>query len=186
MVVSASSLVRVGTDWGDVKFAEPSGAAISSTLESIKHIEERIGMTTLNFAYSGSKQSKTATQASFEQAQSSATLEGLAEAITSSVESVLSLWAQWMGAPVDADGGTIKIETDAFSGQITPEMVSQFASFYTIGLLSRETVLKMLYEQGLLPSDIDIEKEIALTDLNPRLLVEADEDEQEDSDAVAA
>lgn len=177
IVVSAGAVIGVGEN-GDAKFIEPSGNAIASTLETIRHLEGQMASLTVAFMQR-SEGAKTATQSSLESAQSSATLKGLAEGKQSAVEQILSYWSMWMGG--SEDGGTIAINADVFSGEITPDMVRVYTDLFSIGLLSRDAVLQILVEKGLMAKGFDLEKELALSNKSTEF-DGTDDEEVEDVD----
>lgn len=159
LVIGPNSVVDI-PDNGDFYFAEPTGAAIAATQADIEKLEGAMDRLSLAFLTGGEVQ-KTATEVVLDTAQTQASLRGMAERKKSAVEQVFDLWAQYTG---EQKGGTIEINARVLQVPATPQDVQVILE--AMGLkISTRLGLEMLLQRGWLPQDVDLEREISLTEV---------------------
>jgi hypothetical protein len=137
-------------------WAEVQGGALGQHREHLIHIENLIDRKTLAFLFSGAQ--KTATQANLESAHIQATLQGIGEAKTSIVESMMQLWAEFSGETLAAGHG-IEMDEGIFDEPMTADKLAIAERLYNNDLLSRGTLLYLEKKVGLLPPGQTIAQE---------------------------
>jgi hypothetical protein len=137
-------------------WAEVQGGALSAHRDHLIHIENLIDRKTLAFLFSGAQ--KTATQANLESVQMQATLQGIGEAKTSVVQSMMELWTEFSGETLAADAG-IELDEGIFDEPMTAEKLAIAERLYNNDLLSRRTLLYLEKKVGFLPPGQTIEQE---------------------------
>lgn len=137
-------------------FVEPSGSALSQTQSDIQKLEDSMSRRTLSFL-TGNDFQKTATEVAAASAPVQANLAGMARAKASAVQRCFQFWAEFIGA---TEGGSIDVDDRVLQGA-NPESVATLLQLRSSGELSRKTFLSLLKQDKALPSDFDVDAEIA-------------------------
>jgi Domain of unknown function (DUF4055) len=158
VIIGPNSALDIPAD-GDFYFAEPSGAAISTTKQDISDLEMAMDRVSLAFL-AGGENDKTATEVLLNTAQTSATLKGMAGRKQSAIQQVFAYWVQYTG---ETTGGTIAVDDSILQLPLTPEQVNRLESLAQTGFISQETLLYQLKLGKVLSRNFDIEREVQLT-----------------------
>lgn len=141
---------------GDVEFLEPTGAAISSTHG--RNLDRETKMDRIGQAFlSGGENSRTATEARIDMAQSVASLKGFAEVIESAMQEAFRLWTLYSG---ETTSGGIQINKDVLAMPADPGMVRTIIDGMVQQGYSRRYALLKLQEIGFQPKEVDIDEEL--------------------------
>lgn len=157
-VIGPNTAIELDID-GDFKFAEPHAQSLLQHQNEIKHLEELMDRSSLNFLYGADV--KTATEASLRAAQVSAQVSSMVRTKTSSFDTVMQLWAMFAGETnsLSPESG-MAMNDSLINKPVDPSGMAQLVNLYREGLLSRQTVLEELRRGGVLDPDIKIELEI--------------------------
>ena len=159
LTLGPNSLVEIKDPAGSLTFAEPSGGSLDKHLQHLQAIEKLIDRSTLSFLFSGSGE-RTATQAELESAQIQANITALAEAKSSSWESLFQLWGAFTGdAP--QKGAGIDLLPGITDKPVDDALLQLAATLYDKGLLMRESVTHLEQRRGMLRPGVDAKKEAA-------------------------
>lgn len=148
---------------GEFKFAEPHAQSLTQHQAELRHLEELMDRSSLNFLYGANV--KTATEASLRAAQVSAQVSGMVRTKVSSFETIMRLWALFAGeeASITEESG-LAMNDSLINKPIDPSGIAQMVNLYREGLISRTTVLEELRRGGVLDPDLRIAAEIERID----------------------
>ena len=160
LVLGPNTAVDLPAEGGDFKFSEPSGQSLDRHQTEIKHIEELMDRSSLNFLYGVDV--KTATEASLRSSQVASSVSAMIRNKTSAVNALIRFWAWYAGeqSQVGAETG-IAINDSLINKPLEANEMAQLVNLYTNELLSRKTVLDELQRGGVLDPDMMIDDEIA-------------------------
>jgi len=159
LILGPNTAVDLDAEGGDFSFAEPSGKSLERHQDEIKHVEELMDRSSLNFLYGANV--KTATEASLRASQVASSVSALIRNKTSMFGTVLRLWAWYAGeqSQVTKESG-IAINDSLINKPLGASEMAQLVNLYTNDLLSKRTVLDELQRGGVLDPDLNIEKEM--------------------------
>ncbi len=159
LVLGPNTAVDLPSEGGDFMFAEPSGKSLERHQQEIKHVEELMDRSSLNFLYGASV--KTATEASLRASQVASSVAALTRNKTAIFGVLMRLWAWYAGEQSSiTDESSLVINDSLISKPIEASEMAQLVNLYSNGLLSKETVLEELQRGGVLDSDLIIEREL--------------------------
>lgn len=144
---------------GDFKFVEPHGQSLLQHQNEIRHLEELMDRSSLNFLYGA--EVKTATEASLRAAQVASQVSGMVRTKVSSFDTIMRLWALYAGeeSSLGAESG-LAMNDSLINKPMDSSSIAQMVNLYREGLLSRPTVLEELRRGGVLDPDLRIDLEI--------------------------
>ena len=159
LVLGPNTAVDLPSEGGDFLFAEPSGKSLQRHQEEIKHIEELMDRSSLNFLYGTNV--KTATEASLRASQISSSMASLTRNKSAMFGTVMRLWAWYAGeqSSITPESG-IAINDSLINKPLGASEIAQLVNLFTNDLLSKETVLDELQRGGVLDPDLVISDEI--------------------------
>lgn len=158
LVIGPNSAVDVPVD-GNFTFAEPTGKSLERHQAEVKHNEELMDRSSLNFLYGANV--KTATEASLRASQVASSVSALIRNKTAAFGRLLRLWAVYAGqeSSITAESG-ISINDALINKPLGASEVAQWVNLYTNELASRRLVLDELQRGGVLDPDLVIDEEI--------------------------
>jgi len=158
LVLGPNSAVDVPTD-GSFGFAEPSGKSLERHQAEIKHNEELMDRSSLNFLYGANV--KTATEASLRASQVASSVSSLIRNKTAAFGRLLKLWAVYAGQEksLTAESG-IAINDALINKPLGASEMAQMVNLYTNELMSKKTTLDELQRGGVLDPDLVVADEI--------------------------
>ena len=159
LILGPNTAVDLPAEGGDFMFAEPTGKSLQRHQEEIRHIEELMDRSSLNFLYGANV--KTATEASLRASQVASSVSALTRNKTAMFGVLMRLWAWYAGeqsAITDESG--LAINDSLISKPIEASEMAQLVNLYTNELLSRRTVLDELQRGGVLDPDMVIDDEL--------------------------
>jgi hypothetical protein len=144
---------------GSFEFAEPTGRSLERHQAEIKHVEELMDRSSLQFLFGSAP--KTATEASLRAAQTSSQVASLIRNKTSSFTTVMRLWAAYAGEleSLKPESGAA-ISDSLISRPLDPSGIAQLVNLYGAGLLSKISVLDELQRGGVLSAETKVEEEL--------------------------
>ena len=159
LVLGPNTAVDLTGDNSDFSFAEPTGKSLQRHQEEIKHIEELMDRSSLNFLYGANV--KTATEASLRASQVASSVSALIRNKASMFGTLMRLWAWYAGeqSSITPESG-LAINDSLISKPIEASEMAQLINLYNNGLLSKQTVLEELQRGGVLDPDLVIETEV--------------------------
>lgn len=164
LVLGANSCIDVPVD-GDFFFREPSGVAIAATREAILDLEGQMLRRSLAFfGSSGGGDAggqMTVDEVNLRSSQTRSQLMVMASQKESAVQSIFKWWASWLGKD---NGGKISVNRSAMRSPLSPDAIRVFSDMVISGLLSRESFLSILDENGAMPEGFDLSKELEMAD----------------------
>jgi hypothetical protein len=151
------------SDNGDFGFAEPTGRSLERHQAELKHIEELMDRSGLNFLFGSSV--RTATEAALRSSQISSQVSSLIRNKASSFGAIMRMWAAYAGelANLSRESG-LSVNDSLINKPIDPSGIAQLTNLYNAGLLSKRTVLEELQRGGALDPDLKIDIEIERID----------------------
>lgn len=157
LVLGPNTAVDLDTE-GDFKFAEPTGKSLDQHANELRHLEELMDRSSLNFLYGAAI--KTATEASLRAAQVSAQVSGMIRTKISSFDTVMRLWALFAGeqAQITSESG-MALNDSLINKPVDPSGIAQIVNLYNTGLISRMTALEELRRGGVLDPQLDLKAE---------------------------
>ena len=163
LILGPNTAVDLSSEGGDFSFAEPSGKSLERHQEEIKHVEELMDRSSLNFLYGANV--KTATEASLRASQVASSVSALIRNKTSMFGTLLRLWAWYAGeqSQVTKESG-IAINDSLINKPLGASEMAQLVNLYSNDLLSKRTVLDELQRGGVLDPDLNVEKEMERID----------------------
>ena len=159
LILGPNTAVDLPSEGGDFMFAEPSGKSLQRHQDEIKHVEELMDRSSLNFLYGANV--KTATEASLRASQVASSVSALIRNKVSTFGVLMRLWAWYAGeqASITEESG-LAINDSLISKPVEASEIAQLVNLYSNGLLSRQTVLEELQRGGVLDPDLVIDQEI--------------------------
>jgi hypothetical protein len=159
LILGPNTAVDLSAEGGDFSFAEPTGKSLERHQSEIKHVEELMDRSSLNFLYGANV--KTATEASLRASQVSSSVSALIRNKTSMFNTLMRLWAWYAGeqSSITNESG-LAINDSLISKPIEASEMAQLVNLYTNELLSRRTVLDELQRGGVLDPDLVVADEI--------------------------
>lgn len=159
LVLGPNTAVDLPAEGGDFAFAEPSGKSIERHQSEIKHVEELMDRSSLNFLYGANV--KTATEASLRASQVASSVSALVRNKTSMFGVLMRLWAWYAGEQSDitAESG-IAVNDSLINKPLGASEMAQLVNLFNNDLLSKKTVLDELQRGGVLDPDLIIREEI--------------------------
>ena len=163
LILGPNTAVDLSAEGGDFSFAEPSGKSLERHQDEIKHVEELMDRSSLNFLYGANV--KTATEASLRASQVASSVSALIRNKTSMFGTLLRLWAWYSGeqSQVTKESG-IAINDSLINKPLGASEMAQLVNLYTNDLLSKRTVLDELQRGGVLDPDLNVEDEMGRID----------------------
>lgn len=157
LVLGPNTAVDLDTE-GDFKFAEPTGKSLDQHASELRHLEELMDRSSLNFLYGAAI--KTATEASLRAAQVSAQVAGMIRTKISSFNTVMRLWALFSGeqTTITEESG-MALNDSLINKPVDPSGIAQIVNLYNNGLISRMTALEELRRGGVLDPQLDLKAE---------------------------
>ena len=147
LILGPNTAVDLDTEGGKFEFAEPSGRSLERHQAEIRHVEELMDRSSLNFLYGA--EVKTATEASLRAAQVASQVASLVRNKTSSFNLVMKLWAAYNGeiAQINSESG-LAMNDSLISKPMDASEIAQMVNLYSQGLVSKRTVLDELQRGG--------------------------------------
>ena len=159
LILGPNTAVDLSAEGGDFGFAEPSGKSLERHQTEIKHVEELMDRSSLNFLYGANV--KTATEASLRASQVTSSVASLIRNKTSMFDTLMRLWAWYAGEQSSiTDESGLAINDSLISKPIEASEMAQLVNLYSNELLSRRTVLDELQRGGVLDPDLVVDQEI--------------------------
>ena len=145
---------------GSFSFAEPSAGSLAEQRAQIEQIQQLIQQQTLNFMYGeGGGQTKTATQAGLEAAQTQAGINKMAERKTSVLQSIFSIWCHYTGETLKAGAG-LQMSSTIYDRPISLQEATQLQALAGgEPLISQESAIEELQRGGINRSTTSVEEE---------------------------
>jgi len=161
LVLGPNTAVDLSGEGGsDFFFAEPSGKSLERHQQEIKHVEELMDRSSLNFLYGANV--KTATEASLRASQVTSSVSALIRNKTAMFNVIMRAWAWYAGEmeQITNESG-LAINDSLISKPIEASEMAQLVNLYSNSLLSKQTVLDELQRGGVLDPDLVVDDEIA-------------------------
>ena len=149
LVLGPNTAVDLPSEGGDFAFAEPTGKSLERHQQEIKHIEELMDRSSLNFLYGANV--KTATEASLRASQVASSVSALVRNKTAMFGTLMRLWAWYAGeqSSITEESG-LSINDSLISKPIEASEMAQLVNLHNNGLLSKRTVLESCREAACL------------------------------------
>ena len=159
LVLGPNTAVDLPSEGGDFSFAEPTGKSLERHQQEIKHIEQLMDRSSLNFLYGANV--KTATEASLRASQVASSVASLSRNKAAMFSTLMRLWAWYAGeqSAITSESG-LAINDSLMSKPLEASEIAQLVNLYNSGLMSRRTVLDELQRGGVLDPDLVIEQEV--------------------------
>lgn len=177
LVLGPNTAVDLDAEGGKFEFAEPSGRSLERHQAEIRHVEELMDRSGLNFLYGANI--KTATEASLRASQIASQVSALVRNKASAFNTVMKLWAAYNGElnQITSESG-IALNDSLINKPLGASEIAQLVNLHSQGLLSKRTVLDELQRGGILDPDLKIEEEISRTEEDRREELDQSLDEQ--------
>lgn len=163
LILGPNTAVDLPAEGGEFNFAEPSGKSLERHQDEIKHVEELMDRSSLNFLYGANV--KTATEASLRASQVSSSVAALVRNKSAMFGTVMRLWA-WYAGETDqiTEESGIAMNDSLINKPLGASEIAQIVNLFTNDLLSKRTVLDELQRGGVLDPDLVIDDEIERID----------------------
>jgi len=163
LVLGPNTAVDLPAEGGEFNFAEPSGKSLERHQDEVKHVEELMDRSSLNFLYGANV--KTATEAALRASQISSSVAALVRNKTAMFGTVMRLWAWYAGEQeqITKESG-IAMNDSLINKPMGASEMAQLVNLYSNDLLSKRTVLDELQRGGVLDPDLVIDDEMARID----------------------
>ena len=163
LVLGPNTAVDLPSEGGDFSFAEPSGKSLERHQEEIKHVEELMDRSSLNFLYGANV--KTATEASLRASQVASSVSALVRNKTSMFGVLVRFWAWYAGeqSQITQESG-LSMNDSLITKPMGASEIAQLVNLFNNDLLSKQTVLEELQRGGVLDPDLVLEKEMERID----------------------
>lgn len=163
LVLGPNTAVDLPAEGGEFNFAEPSGKSLERHQDEVKHVEELMDRSSLNFLYGANV--KTATEAALRASQVSSSVAALVRNKTAMFGTVMRLWAWYAGEQeqITSESG-IAMNDSLINKPMGASEMAQLVNLYSNDLLSKRTVLDELQRGGVLDPDLVIDDEMARID----------------------
>ena len=159
LVLGPNTAVDLPSEGGDFAFAEPSGKSLERHQQEIRHIEELMDRSSLNFLYGANV--KTATEASLRASQVASSVSALTRNKSSMFGTLMRLWAWYSGEQSSiTDESGLAINDSLISKPLEASEMAQLVNLYSNELMSRRTVLDELQRGGVIDPDLVIDDEL--------------------------
>lgn len=163
LVLGPNTAVDLPAEGGDFNFAEPSGKSLQRHQEEIKHVEQLMDRSSLNFLYGANV--KTATEASLRASQVASSVSALTRNKAAMFGVLMRLWAWYAGEQSSiTDESGLAINDSLMSKPLEASEMAQLVNLYSNGLMSKQTVLEELQRGGVLDPDLVVEDELERID----------------------
>ena len=164
LVLGPNTAVDLDAEGGKFEFAEPSGRSLERHQAEIRHVEELMDRSGLNFLYGANI--KTATEASLRASQIASQVSALVRNKTAAFNIIMRLWAAYNGEldQILPESG-IAMNDSLINKPLGASEIAQLVNLYSQGLLSKRTVLDELQRGGILDPDLKVDEEIDRTNL---------------------
>jgi hypothetical protein len=162
LILGPNTAVDLDAEGGKFEFAEPSGRSLERHQAEIRHVEELMDRSGLNFLYGANI--KTATEASLRASQIASQVSALVRNKTAAFNIVMRLWAAYNGEldQITLESG-IAMNDSLINKPLGASEIAQLVNLHSQGILSKRTVLDELQRGGILDPDLKIEDEISRT-----------------------
>jgi Domain of unknown function (DUF4055) len=140
----------------EARYVEPTGAALSLTIQDLKDLEAAMTQKTLDFLSLGDV-AKTATEIVHSAAPLSASLAGMMVAKETAVQTIFDYWAIFSDGQHDA---SIQIDEGDIRSTLNAGNIDRLMTLRQNGDLSQRTFLDLIQEARVLPTSVNIEQEI--------------------------
>jgi hypothetical protein len=159
LILGPNTAVDLPSEGGDFMFAEPTGKSLERHQQEIKHIEELMDRSSLNFLYGANV--KTATEASLRASQVASSVSALTRNKTAMFNTLMRLWAWYAGeqSSITSESG-LAINDSLMSKPLEASEMAQLVNLFNNRLLSQRTVLEELQRGGVLDPDLVVADEI--------------------------
>ena len=159
LILGPNTAVDLPSEGGDFMFAEPTGKSLERHQQEIKHIEDLMDRSSLNFLYGANV--KTATEASLRAAQVSSSVAALVRNKAAMFNTAMRLWAWYAGeqGSITQESG-LAINDSLMSKPLEASEIAQLVNLYSNELMSKKTVLDELQRGGVLDPDLVIQDEL--------------------------
>lgn len=159
LVLGPNTAVDLPAEGGEFDFAEPSGKSLERHQSEVKHVEELMDRSSLNFLYGANV--KTATEASLRASQVASSIAALTRNKAAMFGILMRLWAWYAGeqSAITSESG-LAINDSLMSKPLEASEMAQLVNLHSSGLMSRKTVLDELQRGGVLDPDLIVEDEI--------------------------
>jgi hypothetical protein len=163
LILGPNTAVDLPAEGGDFMFAEPTGKSLQRHQEEVKHIEELMDRSSLNFLYGANV--KTATEASLRASQVSSSVSALVRNKIAMFGVLMRLWAWYAGeqSSITSESG-LAVNDSLMSKPLEANEMAQLVNLFTSGLLSKRTVLDELQRGGVLDPDLVVDDELERID----------------------
>ena len=163
LILGPNTAVDLPAEGGDFAFAEPSGKSLERHQDEIKHVEELMDRSSLNFLYGANV--KTATEASLRASQVASSVSALIRNKSAMFGTVMRLWAWYAGEvnQITKESG-LSVNDSLINKPLGASEMAQLVNLFSNDLLSKQTVLSELQRGGVLDPDMKLEEEIARID----------------------
>jgi Domain of unknown function (DUF4055) len=143
----------------EARYVEPTGAALSLTMQDLRELEAAMTQKTLDFLTLGDV-SRTATEIVHSAAPLSASLAGMIVAKETAVKTIFDYWQIFGGG--NSHTATIQIDEGAIRSTINSANIDRLMTLRQNKDISQKTFLKLIQEARVLPISLDIDQEIAM------------------------
>lgn len=163
LVLGPNTAVDLDAEGGKFEFAEPSGRSLERHQAEIRHVEELMDRSGLNFLYGANI--KTATEASLRASQIASQVSALVRNKTAAFNIVMRLWAAYNGelGQITAESG-IAMNDSLINKPLGASEIAQLVNLYSQGILSKRTILDELQRGGILDPELKVDDEISRTE----------------------
>jgi len=163
LVLGPNTAVDLDAEGGKFEFAEPSGRSLERHQAEIRHVEELMDRSGLNFLYGANI--KTATEASLRASQIASQVSALVRNKTAAFNIIMRLWAAYNGElkQITSESG-IAMNDSLINKPLGASEIAQLVNLYSQGILSKRTILDELQRGGILDPDLRVDEEINRTD----------------------
>jgi hypothetical protein len=163
LILGPNTAVDLPAEGGEFGFAEPSGKSLQRHQEEIRHIEELMDRSSLNFLYGANV--KTATEASLRASQVASSVSALVRNKAAMFGVLMRLWAWYAGEQSSiTDESGLAINDSLMSKPLEASEMAQLVNLYSNGLMSKQTVLEELQRGGVLDPDLVVQDELERID----------------------
>lgn len=159
-------------------FAEPSGKSLERHQDEIRHVEELMDRSSLNFLYGANV--KTATEASLRASQVASSISALVRNKTACFFTVIRLWAWYAGEveQITPESG-LAMNDSLINKPLGASEMAQLVNLHSQGLLSKKTVLDELQRGGVLDPDLVVNEEIERIEEDRQVKMDEQQEEAE-------
>lgn len=157
LAVSSDSGIILPAE-GKAMLLEPTGAALGSSRDELRDIEQRMAALGLAMLQRDTRAAETAEAKRIDASQGNASLSSVATGLENGLNQALAFHAMWRG---EEPQGEISVNRDFEKQSMAPEMVRVLLDMVAEGRLSVDTMWESLVRGEILPPgfDPDIERE---------------------------